>query len=268
MSRDEGLPNRFQRMKAVVDEAHKKRDEVQRLRETERARRSGRKPLDASAIATAAVAIADAQGLEEVSMRKIASVLGWGTMSLYHYVRTKEDLLAAMDDLVMGEILLSPHELRGGWRSAITAIAHHTRDAFRRHPWALTIRTAGGQPGINGMRHVEQSLAALKSTGLSFENKLAVIVIVDDFVFGHALRASSPDFADAQTESAMGEIAEYMAMHLDPNEYPALMDEIGDTPIPDFVRRLTHGFRPDEWFDAGLDSILDGLAKRFGVNGS
>src|SRR5689334_23340997 len=77
-------------------------DAFHRDRDRERARRSGKRPLDTEAIAAAAVAIADAQGVDEVSMRKVAAVLGAGTMSLYHYVRTKEDLLAAMDDLIMG----------------------------------------------------------------------------------------------------------------------------------------------------------------------
>ena len=279
MSRDETIKGRFARLRDAVHrerdarelgdqwrgEAQRMHDERHRQREEEKARRAGRKPLDATAIATAAVAIADAQGLEEVSMRKIAAVLGWGTMSLYHYVRTKEDLLAAMDDLIMGEILSSPHELRGGWRKAITAIAHHTRDAYKRHPWALTIQTAGGQPGLNGLRHVEQSLAALAPTGLSFEKKMAMAIIVDDFVFGHSLRETGSDFTDAQAEGAIAEVAGYMAQHLDQKEFTFLMEAKGDAPVADFVGRMIKSFRPDEWFEAGLESILDGLGKRFGA---
>jgi AcrR family transcriptional regulator len=279
VSRDETIKGRFARLREAVHlereareldnqwraEAQRSHDERHRQRELEKARRTGRKPLDAAAIAAAAVAIADAQGLDEVSMRKIAAVLGWGTMSLYHYVRTKEDLLAAMDDIIMGEILVAPHELKGGWRNGITAIARHTRDAYRRHPWALTIQSGGGQPGINGLRHVEQSLAALRATGLSFDDKLALIVIVDDFVFGHSLRATGSDFTDAQAEGAMDEIVAYMEAHLDPKEFPALMETVGDAPLIEFVRKMTKAMRPDEWFDAGLESILDGLAKRFGI---
>jgi AcrR family transcriptional regulator len=279
VSRDETVKGRFARLREAVHlereareldnqwraEAQRAHDERHREREQDKARRSGRKPLDATAIALAAVAIADAQGLDEVSMRKIAAVLGWGTMSLYHYVRTKEDLLAAMDDIIMGEILVPARELKGGWRSATTAIARHTRDAYRRHPWALNIQTGGGRPGINGLRHVEQSIAALAETGLSFSDKMAINVIVDDFVFGHSLRATGSDFNDQQAEGAMQAVADYMGQHLNSAEFPALMKEIGDTPLPEFVASMAKGFRPDEWFDAGLDSILDGLAERFGI---
>lgn len=290
MSRDDNLRDRFARLREAhrehsergkrdLDEANRARDEgnrareearrlhdeAHRLRQAERARRSGRKPLDAGAIAAAAVAIADAQGIDEVSMRKIAAVLGSGTMSLYHHVRTKEDLLAAMDDLIMGEILVAPHELKAGWRKGMAAIAHRTRDAYRRHPWALTIQSEGGQPGINGLRHVEQSLAALASTGLDFESKMAINIIVDDFVFGHALRAISLHANANETEEAMTRIAEYMSAHLNLAEFPMLMESVGDTPLKDFIQRMARSFHPDEWFETGLNSIIEGVAKRFDI---
>jgi hypothetical protein len=94
---------------------------------------------------------------------------------------------------------------------------------------------------------------------------MALNVIVDDFVFGHSLRATGSDFTDQQADGAMLAVAEYMAQHLNKDEFPALMKEIGDTPLPEFVANMAKGFRPDEWFDAGLDSILDGLAERFGI---
>ncbi len=290
MSRDESLRDRFSRLREAhrehaergqreldqarrdIEEATRQRqeaqrlhDEAHRLRDAERARRSGRKPLDAVAIATAAVAIADAQGIDEVSMRKIAAVLGSGTMSLYHYVRTKEDLLAAMDDIIMGEILVPPRELKGGWREAMTAVAKATRDAYRRHPWALTIQTQGGQPGLNGLRHVEQSLAALADTGLGFEAKMAINVVVDDFVFGHSLRAVAVDFESGDTEKMLGYIADFMAANIRQEEFPELMKEMGDTPMAEFVQRMAHTFHPDEWFATGLDSVLDGLARHYDI---
>lgn len=244
-------------LKQMHEQHHRQRDE-------ERARRRGRKPLDAAAIAAAAVAIADAQGVDEVSMRKIAAVLGSGTMSLYHYVRTKEDLLALMDDLIMGEILVPAHELKAGWRKSVSAIARHTRDAYRRHPWALTIRS-NGRPGINGLRHVEQSMAALAPTGLSFEDKLTIIVIIDDFVFGHALRAAESRFEQENYEGALDDVAAFMNHHLVAPEFPELRREVGDGDIGDFIRKMAVAFRPEEWFESGLEIMLDGLAKRFGL---
>lgn len=290
MSRDENFRDRFARLREAHrehaargqrdleqarrdieetnrarEEARRLHDEAHRLRDAERARRSGRRPLDAAAIAAAAVAIADAQGIDEVSMRKIAAVLGSGTMSLYHHVRTKEDLLAAMDDLIMGEILVAPIELKGGWRKAMTAIAKATRDAYRRHPWALTIQSEGGQPGLNGLHHVEQSLAALKSTGLDFESKMAINVVIDDFVFGHSLRAIAVDFENGDAEKMVGHIADFMSANVNPAEFPTLMEAMGDTPLEEFVLRMARTFHPDEWFETGLAAVLDGLARHYKI---
>jgi AcrR family transcriptional regulator len=285
VSRDESLGRRFKRWaethnKHDVDQARRAMeiaqqardegrvisDEFRRTRDAERARRTGRKPLDAIAIAKAGVAIADTKGLDEVSMRKIAALLGSGTMSLYHYVRTKEDLLAAMEDIIMGEILVPDRVLRGGWRKAITAIAEATRDAYRRHPWALGIQSRGGQPGLNGLRHVEQSLAALAHTGLSFDDKLSIIIVVDDFVFGHSLRAIESDAFNDHTDEGIEVITGFMTDQLKPAEFPELTAAIGDKSMAEFVRHLAKVFRPEEWFDTGLETLLDGLAQRLNLN--
>src|ERR1700735_2663196 len=86
-------------------------------------------------IALTALAIADSEGFSAVSMRRVAQELSVGTMSLYYYVRTKDDLVAAMDDALMGETLLP--SLPKGWRPAMMAIAERTHSMFLRHPWAL-----------------------------------------------------------------------------------------------------------------------------------
>ena len=251
-------------LKRLHDEHHRQRDEKQRLREEERARRKGKRPLNAEAIAAAAVAIADAQGVEEVSMRKIAAVLGAGTMSLYHYVRTKEDLLAAMEDLIMGEILVPQQALKGGWRKAMGAIARHTRDAYSRHPWALLV-SGNGKPGLNSLKHVEQSIAALETTGLSFEDRLVMSVIVDDFVFGNSLRAAQARLEEQQAGASLDDVTAFMTKHVDPIEFPVLHAAVGDSDMGDFIKKMAVAFQPGEWFDTGLEALLDGLAKRFGL---
>src|SRR5262249_22635960 len=87
-------------------------------------------------IATVALALADAEGVEALSMRRVAAELGVGTMTLYYYVETKDELLALMNDSMMGEILVPDDELPTEWRPALEAIAQRSRAAFRRHPWA------------------------------------------------------------------------------------------------------------------------------------
>lgn len=162
---------------------------------------SSTESLSRERIAAAAVAIADAEGFPSVSMRRIAQDLGVGTMSLYYYVKTKADLIAAMDDAIMSEVLVPT--LPANWREALMAIATRTRDAFLRHSWALHSMLSVA-PGANAMRHFEQCLEALAATPLTSAQKFTLLATVDDFVFGYALREAAtekkvdPDFAKSQ----------------------------------------------------------------------
>jgi len=152
-------------------------------------------------IAAVALAIADAEGFHAVSMRRVAQELNVGTMSLYYYVKTKDDLIAAMDDALMQEALLP--SLPKGWQRALMAIARRTHAIFVRHPWAL-VAMSSAPPGVNAMRHMEQCLDALAETSMTNKQKISLLATIDDFVFGHALRETSTeatvdrDFASAQ----------------------------------------------------------------------
>ena len=129
------------------------------FREEPAARRPSHSRAD---IARAALEIADSEGFEAVSMRRVAQRLGAGTMTLYHYVRNKDELITLMSDAIMGEILVPEGELADDWRTALTQIATRTRDVFADHRWIFE-RMGDGRPGPNGMRHFEQSLAAVSS---------------------------------------------------------------------------------------------------------
>ena len=111
-------------------------------------------------IAATALAIADAEGFEAVSMRRVAAELGAGTMTLYHYVRTKDDLLALMDDAIMGEVLVPDGELPRHWRERCARSRALAR-RVRAPPVGASRRCRARAVGPNGMRHFEQSLAAV-----------------------------------------------------------------------------------------------------------
>ena len=191
--------------------------------------------LSREKIAAAALAIADSDGFASVSMRRIAQEMGVGTMSLYYYVKTKADLIAVMDDALMGEVLAP--SLPANWREALTVIATRTRDVFLRHPWALSSMLSA-PPGINAMRHMEQCLQALAGTSMSTREKFALLAIVDDFVFGYALREAANDpkvdlkFARAQLATGA---------------FPRLKEAFGKGRIP---------ASPDR-FQMGLRTLLD-----------
>lgn len=127
---------------------------------------SGRKPRYTRAeIARTAVGIADAEGFGTVTMKRIASDLGAGTMTLYYYVRNKTDVVALIHDAIMADVVLPASELPAGWREAVAAVARRTRQVLMAHPWSVSSLN-DAQFGPNAMRHLEQSLAATAGTGL------------------------------------------------------------------------------------------------------
>ena len=185
-------------------------------------------------IATVALAIADKDGFEAVSMRRIAKELNVGTMSLYYYIKTKDDLIAAMDDALMAEAILP--SLPKGWKRAIIEIARRTHALLLRHPWALRAMLSA-PPGLNAMHHMEQCLEALAETSMSPGEKLTLLAMVDDFVFGHALR-------EAADRSAVD--TEFAAAQLRSGAFPRLVEVFGDGRI----------FAPDDRFEPGLRRLL------------
>jgi AcrR family transcriptional regulator len=164
-------------------------------------------------------------------MRRIAQEMGVGTMSLYYYVKTKADLIAVMDDALMGEVLAP--SLPRSWREALTMIATRTRDVFLRHPWALSSMLSA-PPGVNAMHHMEQCLQALAGTTMTIREKLALLAIIDDFVFGYALReaASDPkvDLNFARAQLATG-------------AFPRLKETFGKGRMPAMQDRFRMGLR-------------------------
>ena len=219
-------------------------------------------------IAAAAFAIADAKGFEAVSMRGIASKLGAGTMTLYHYVKTKDDLVALMDDALMGEVLVPDGDFPKSWRGALTLIAQRTRAVFMRHPWAL-LSMRGALPGPNGMRHFEQCLAALSSTSLDLDGKLALLALVDDFVFGHVLRVGEARLQIDRASDVEVTVAfmDYARRQIETGKFPeteALFRDIDPSNVSD---RVTGLGRDEERFENGLKALLDGAEVQMRVTG-
>jgi AcrR family transcriptional regulator len=200
-------------------------------------------PLSRDAIVRAAIDLADNDGLDAVSIRKVADALGAGPMRLYGYLSTKEELLDLMVDEVHGEI---PLATGGDWREALKGTAHGTREAALRHQWFAGL--LGGRPhlGPNALAQGEASLAALADRP-GFERIDAVsraIGTVNAYVVGAIRREVGQDVRRWQAESAA-----YLGRMLDTGRYPTLAR---------FVRDATHD-DPRVAFDAGLDLVLNGI---------
>lgn len=131
----------------------------------------------------AAITIADAERLEAVSIRRVASELGVRAMSLYTHIDAKEDLL----DLMYAEVLIEG-ELPGDWREAFLQIAGKEREAGLRHPWMLQIAGRSPHIGPNGLMHAEQSFAAAARLTDDPRKMLAIVTSVDHYMLGYTLR--------------------------------------------------------------------------------
>jgi AcrR family transcriptional regulator len=213
-------------------------------------------------IAQTAIAIADAEGFEAVSMRRIATELGAGTMTLYHYIHGKDELVALLSDAIMAEIVIPEDELPDGWREGLAEIARRTLAIFKRHPWVVE-HIGEGDPsaaGPNLLRHVEQTYAVTARTGLDMERQVELSSIVDDYVFGHAMRTyhGGPFGSEKEAADRRDAMIAYLTEQLGTGEYPHLEAVAGDDPEAGFAR-IGHVMSDEDRFERGLERLLDGL---------
>lgn len=151
----------------------------------ERGRRGPRPGLSADAIVGAAMRLADAEGLEAVSMAKVAAELGFTTMSLYRYVASKEELL----QLMWNASAAGAEELAiegPDWRTRLRAWAVIQRDMLDRHPWITQMPMAAPPVAPNSLHFVERGLATMDGTGLSDMDKLRIIGLLSSYTLSEA----------------------------------------------------------------------------------
>lgn len=222
--------------------------------------------LNREQITAAVLKVADIEGFEAVTMKRIAEELDCGTMTLYYYVRSKADIVALMHDAILAEILVP--QLPADWREAVCAIARRTRDVLLAHPWSV-VSLNDAQFGPNAMRHVEQSLAALDALDLAPADKLAFWGIVDDYVFGSALRTVvwlSRMAASRNNPTLLADAKAFNGQQLATGQFARLASFEHNQPLQEqFARgRKASPHRTAALatqFERGLNAILDGLVR-------
>jgi AcrR family transcriptional regulator len=215
-----------------------------------------RRPAHSRAdIARAAMEIADSEGFEAVSMRRVAQRLGAGTMTLYHYVRNKDELITLMSDAVMAEILVPEDELADDWRTALTQIATRTRTVFATHHWVFE-RMGDGRPSPSGLRHFEQSLQAVAPLGLGRNETFELIGLVDDYVFGFALREQQE--REEHVRGWPPELIDFFKREMESGRYPLISDFFEHDFDSSFDAVLEFLNQPGR-FERGLNRLLDGI---------
>ncbi|PRY34236.1 TetR/AcrR family transcriptional regulator [Umezawaea tangerina] len=221
-------------------------------------RRGPRQGLSIDGVVDAATALADAEGLDAVTMRKVAAELGVVAMTLYTYVPGKAELLDLMLDAAYARMDRADTAGRP-WRERVTEVAAENRRLFEAHPWAARVSTGRPLLGPGQMAKYEHELSAVDGLGLDD--------VEMDASLGHLLafvRAWARDAADARaavSESAMTDEqwwavnAPLLERALDPGAYP-LASRVGS------AAGAAHGtaYDPAFAYEFGLARLLDGLA--------
>jgi AcrR family transcriptional regulator len=194
----------------------------------------------------AAIELADQEGIESLSMRKLARELGVEAMTLYYYIANKNDLIDGMADVVAGEIALPPDET--GWRAATRTRAASAHEVLARHPWAspLWMRVTIGPAR---MRYMDSALGVYRRAGLSPEATELAFHAVENHIVGYTMQEMNfPLEADD-----LAAVAKAFLEELPADEYPYLAEHI--------QQHLTHEGIGGGDFEFGLELLLDGIER-------
>ena len=206
-----------------------------------------RQTLTRDRVLEGAVALADEIGIEALTIRRLAEVLGTKPMTIYYHVPSKDEIVDGMVEVVFSEIDKPPVDQ--DWRSAIRRRCVSARAVIGRHPWAAPLMESRTSPGPENLGHHEAVLACLRRGGLSWQMTAHAYAVLDAFVYGFAFQEAT---LPRQVEGEFVEVARDIAAAFDPDAFPHMVD---------FT--VNHVFQPGyefgDSFDFGLDLILDGI---------
>ncbi len=194
-----------------------------------------------------ALMVADAGGIDALTIRSLAGHLGVKPMSVYYYVANKDEILDGIVDLVFSEITLPAPG--GHWRAEMHRRAHSARRVLRAHPWALGVMDSRTSPGPASLRHHDAVIATLRGAGFSHERTAHAYALLDSYTYGFALQEVGLPFGGSDT---VADVADPIVEQFTTGEYPHLVQMATDY-------YLQPGYDFGDEFEWGLDLILDGL---------
>ena len=204
-----------------------------------------RVPLSKERMLRAASALADREGIESLSMRKLANELDVGAMSLYYHVANKDELLDGMVDLVVSEIALPSVE--ADWKTAMRARAISAHEVLVRHRWATMLIVSRINVGPGMTRYLDATLGSLRNAGFSIELALDAWHAMDSHIYGYTLQELNLPFATDEIPELAASFVPLISAEAYPYAYEA-------------VTHVMPSGR-EETFEFGLDLILDGLER-------
>ena len=248
--------------RAVRDEKHEQRIAEHVQRHKGRGARPPRdRGLSRDEIVRTAIAVADAEGPEAISMRRIARELRAGPMSLYWYVGSKEELLNLMLETLEAEV--EAPEPTGDWRADLRVFANQMRSAMNRHPWALEFIGSRPPAGPNDARNLERLLGILAGLDLDARPTMDLLGAIATYVVGAVIRDGQEIRGQREQEQAeAGRTDE--ELDAERERYRDWFRASGQ--YPQIARLMESGIDPDdpatrdERFEFGLDVLLDGIA--------
>ena len=221
--------------------------------------------LNQEAIVRAAIELIDEVGIEGLSMRRVATMLGVGVMSLYWYVSRKENLIGLVAEEIFSELDL-PNQPSADWKADLRLVGTRTWDVFVRHPWIM--RTMDQPHNILGdafMRHVEFSYGALMELGVEPKLMTSIVSTVDQYVFGAGLLNARAQALAGNGDEQRREAQNQLHNLIDTGRYPYAERLYADYPA--FTDEDYYEGAMDELFVFGLDALLDGLEQRLRAAG-
>jgi AcrR family transcriptional regulator len=232
-----------------------------RGRRDERGRGRAGSALSREEIVDVAIAIADSEGAESVSMRKIAQVLRAGAMSLYWHLAGKEHLLELMLDALMADMVVP--EPTGDWQADLRVMARSQRKVLLRHTWVVDFIAARPPLGPNTLRFLDKSLTALDALDIDTETAINVLQTVNTYVLGAVVRELGELRIQREQEKLVTvetDFREKLAQWRARLEATGMFDH--------FLRMLRDDVDPDAEetrgarFEFGLDCVLEGIAAK------
>ena len=193
--------------------------------------------------------LADAGGIDGLSMRKLGQALGVEAMALYYHFANKERVIDGIVDLVFGEIDLPASG--ADWKAAMRRRAISVRDALGRHRWAIGLMESRTNPGPANLRRHDAVIGCLRAAGFDMAAAATAYSLLDAYVYGFALTKMNLPF---ETTTDIAEMAETMLEPFPAGEYPNLAAFISE-------HAMKPGYDFADEFEVGLDVILDGLER-------
>jgi AcrR family transcriptional regulator len=222
--------------------------------------RKERSTLTREQIVSEAVRLLDSEGIDALSMRKLAARLEAGATSIYWHVANRDELIELIIDEVQGELEVPDPDDTPDWRPAVRRVAHDMRSSIVRHPWIVSVldHLAAAHMGPNATRVAERLIGLFHSGGFELREAERALTTVSSYVIGSAMaEAAFRNWLARHGQSEQDWLDESQRQAQQATEiHPRLRELVASYQGADVQKNM------DEDFDYGLDCVLDGLQAR------